>query len=295
MDFRENGRAIGAMMLAMAGFILNDTMVKLTSDSLPLGQIIFVRGLISGALLAIACAATGVLRAVPRVIHPSVCLRTIGEVTATLLYLTALFQLPLANATAILQSLPLVVTAGAALFFRDAVGWRRWTAILVGFAGVVLIVRPGLAGFNSFSLFALAGVLFMALRDLATRRIPTAIPTLAVALATTAAVTLMGGTMTLVKGWVPMTAGSWLYLTVAAGFIMVGYVFIIAAMRAGDISVVAPFRYSIVLWAIVLGFLVWGDIPDAMTIAGTLVVVLTGIYTFFRERRLRHAGPVRDS
>jgi len=290
MDVRDNGRAIGAMLLAMAGFILNDTMVKLTSDALPLGQIIFIRGLISGSLMFVACYLTGALRAVPKVFHFSVGMRTVGEVSATVLYLTALFQLPIANATAILQSLPLVVTAGAALVFRDAVGWRRWTAILVGFGGVLLIVRPGLAGFNSFSLFALAGVMFMALRDLATRRIPQNIPTLAVALATTAAVTLLGGAMTLYEGWVPMTATSWMYLTFAAAFIMVGYIFIIAAMRSGDISVVAPFRYSIVLWAILLGLVVWGDIPDVMTLAGTVVVVLTGIYTFLRERRLKAAA-----
>ncbi|MBO6758848.1 MAG: DMT family transporter [Roseibium sp.] len=290
MQFRENGRAIGAMMLAMAGFILNDTMVKLASDSLPLGQIILVRGLIGTVLMAFACQVTGVFKEISTLWRGAVAWRMVGEVAATVFYLTALIRLPIANATAILQALPLVVTAGAAVVFRDRVGWRRWTAIAVGFSGVLLIVRPGLEGFNVYALFAVAGMLFMALRDLATRGLPKETPTLGVALLTTMAVSVLGAVLTGVQGWQPMDLRAWVFLTLAAVFIMVGYIFIIAALRSGDIAVVAPFRYSIVLWALVLGYIVWGDVPDLLTVLGILVIVGTGIYTFFREQRLARNG-----
>lgn len=282
----ENGRAIAAMLAAMAGFILNDTLVKLTSDGLALGQIIFVRGLICIGLIVAFGLFTGLFREMHRFRHPAVLVRAGAETAATLFYLSALFQLPIANATAILQSLPLIVTAGAALLLGNHVGWRRWTAIGIGFCGVLMIVRPGLAGFNAYSLLALAGVGCMALRDLATRKLPADVPTLGVALVTFVAVTLLGFGLTVADGWQPITVPVFIHLAGAAVFVMAGYIFIILAMRLGDVAVVAPFRYSIVIWAICIGYLVWGDVPDMMTLAGTAVVVVMGIYAFWREMRL---------
>ena len=146
----ENGRAIAAMLVSMAAFILNDTFVKLASDALPIGQIILVRGLICILLIAVFGYFTGVFKSVPLLFRPAVLVRAVAETASTILYLTALFQLPIANATAILQALPLVVTAGAAVFLRSAVGWRRWCAISVGLGGVLIIVRPGLEVSTSF-------------------------------------------------------------------------------------------------------------------------------------------------
>lgn len=286
MEFRENSRAIAAMMLAMAGFILNDTLVKLTSESLPLGQIILVRGAISIVLLGIVCQVTGVFRQIRVLLHPTVAIRAFAELMATVIYLSALFHMPIANATAILQALPLAVTAAGAVFLKIHVGWRRWLAIAVGFAGVLLIVRPGLEGFDAWALLALAGVGFMALRDLITREIPKTAPTFGVALTTIVAVTVLGLGLTVADGWQPMQPSAYLYLSGAACFVLIGYVFIIIAMRTGDIAVVAPFRYSIILWALALGYLTWGDIPDMLTGVGTVIIVATGIYTFFREQRL---------
>ncbi|EFO30412.1 RhaT family protein [Roseibium sp. TrichSKD4] len=286
MQVSDNSRGIAAMLVAMAGFIFNDAMVKLVSESLPLGQIMMVRGGISVVLLTCLCYVTGVFKNLPVLKHKAVGCRMFGEMSATVLYLPALFQLPIANATAILQALPLVVTAAAAMFFRDPVGWRRWTAILVGFLGVLLIVRPGLSGFSAWSFVALGGVFFMAVRDLATRQLPKETPTLGVALLTMIGVSLLGGAMVLVQGWEPMSLKQLAYLFVASVFIIIGYIFIIAAMRTGEIVVVAPFRYSIVLWAILLGYLFWDEVPDLMTLLGTGVVVLTGVYTFLRERKL---------
>lgn len=270
----------------MAGFILNDTLVKVVSDSLPLGQIILVRGILSIFLITAICHLTGGFGTFGFVRQRHVLLRAAAETLATVLYLTALFHLPIANATAILQALPLMVTAGAAIFLNNRVGWRRWTAIAIGFAGVVVIVRPGLEGFNSFSLFAVAAVCCVAFRDLTTRQVPAHIPTHGVALVSFIAVTSLGAVMTVFEGWVPMSMTDFSILCAASVFVIVGYVSIILAMRMGDIAVVAPFRYSIVLWAILLGYFVWGDIPDRWTVFGTVIVILTGIYTFFRERKL---------
>lgn len=286
MDLMGNGRAITAMLVANAAFIINDSLVKVVADELPLGQIIFLRGVMTALIMAVVCHFTGVFRNWRGLVHPLVLLRTFAEVGSTVLYLTALMQMPIGNITSILQALPLVVTAAAAIFLKAPVGWRRWTAILVGFCGVVLIVRPGLEGFNAWSLLALAAVMFMALRDLATRQMPATVPTFGVALATSIGVAVLGGTMSLTEGWAALNVTSLALLLGATGFVTVGYIFIILAMRSGDISVVAPFRYSSVLWALGLGYFIWREVPDLMTVAGTIIVVLTGIYTFLRERRL---------
>ncbi|ADZ71235.1 DMT family transporter [Polymorphum gilvum] len=290
MDFRDNGKAIAAMLLAMAAFIFNDALVKLTYDQLPLGQIILVRSLISLAMIYVVCVVTGATRHFRHLLRPIVAWRTLGEVMATLLYLSALIRMPIANVTAILQVLPLAVTAVAAILFGAPVGWRRWTAIAVGFAGVLLIIRPGLEGFDAWSLLALASLAFIVLRDMSTQRMPSEIQTFGVTLVACVGVSLLGGGLVLIEGWQPMTGKAFLLLCGAATFLLIGYITLIFAMRLGDVAVVAPFRYSIILWAMLMGFVVWGDIPDVLTLAGTAIVVATGIYTFFRERRLAGAA-----
>ncbi|WP_417684358.1 DMT family transporter [Roseibium sp.] len=285
MDLQDNKRAIIAMLVANGAFIINDALVKLVSGSLPLGQIIFLRGLVTIFLIGGVCAATGVFRSFRVLASPKVVIRTLAEVVATLLYLNALTRIPIANATAILQALPLVVTAAAAIFLGAHVGWRRWSAVGVGLIGVLLIVRPGFEGFDAWALLALAGVFSMALRDLVTRQMPREIPTFGVSLATAIGVTVLGGGLMTTQGWEPVGLQELGILFAAAGFVLCGYIFIILAMRSGDISVVAPFRYSAVLWALGLGYAFWGEIPDLMTMAGTSIVVATGIYTFVREHR----------
>lgn len=288
----ENGRAILFMMLAMAGFIVNDSFVKLVSERLPLGEIMFVRGMMALVLVLALAVFNGEVRRFSLLVNRIVGLRVFAEVTATVLYLTALFNMEIANATAILQALPLLVTAGAAVFLGAPVGWRRWTAIAVGFCGVLLIVRPGMEGFNAWALIALASVLFMALRDLATNVLPKSIPTLGVTFATLVGVTVTGIALSLGETWVMPTLPDLTFLAAAALFILIGFVAIINAMRIGDISLVAPFRYSIIVWAIIIGFVVWGDVPDLPTLAGIAIVVATGLYSLMRERKkLNAAGP----
>ncbi|TIT64176.1 MAG: DMT family transporter, partial [Mesorhizobium sp.] len=212
-------------------------------------------------------------------------MRVAGEAGATVSFLVALAHLPIANVSAVLQALPLAVTMGAALFFNEGVGWRRWLAIAVGFAGVLVIVRPGFEGFSVYSLLALTSVACCAVRDLATRRIPQAIPTLLVSTATALAMTVLGAALLApMGGWTPMSGKATALLALAAVLVLIGYQFIIMAMRSGDISFIAPFRYTALLWSILLGLVIFGDVPDLPMIVGAAIIVGSGLYALYRER-----------
>ncbi|MCZ4279685.1 DMT family transporter [Kiloniella laminariae] len=284
----NNFRGAMMMVISQAAFVCNDAIMKLVSADLSLFQTIFLRGLFTTLLLGILVWYQGVkLSAVTKGDHRILSLRLVGEVGATLCYLTALFNMPIANSTAILQALPLAVTLGAALFLGEAVGWRRYSAILIGFCGVLIIVRPGAEGFNAYSFWALASVVFIVARDLATKRIASGIPSSLVALLTSIGLTITTGVLLPFSGWRPVELQSVAYLTGAGVFLVLGYLTVISAMRTGEISFVSPFRYTILIWAILLGLFVFGDVPDSWTLIGSFIVVATGIYTFYRERRLQ--------
>jgi drug/metabolite transporter (DMT)-like permease len=286
--FRENVRGIIGISAANFLFLINDTMIKLASAELGLGQILFLRGLFAALLLVPIAFAAGVMRHIPLLRDWSLFWRTVAEVVSAILFILALFNMPIGNINAILQVVPLMVTAGAALLFGERVGWRRWSAIGVGFLGVMIVIRPGLAGFDAWSLVALASMLFITLRDLATRTMARGIPVLLVALVTAIVVCLTGPAFSLAAGetWVMPSTHALLLIGGAAVFLIGGYLFAVDFMRHGDIAVVAPFRYIVVLWAIVVGYIVWHEIPDLPMIIGTALVIASGIYTIHRERRM---------
>jgi len=160
---------------------------------------------------------------------------------------------------------------------------------------VLIIVRPGLAGFSQYSLFALVSVAFCTLRDLATRRIPAKIPSLFITLLTTVTVTSAGGVILVpLGGWSPPSSAALGLQALAAVLIVIGYQCIISALRTGEISSVAPFRYSALLWAMMLGYVVFGDVPDAMMVTGAAIIVASGLYAFYRER-IRHRALAAES
>lgn len=275
------------MSASMAAFVFNDTTMKLVAEHMTLFQALFLRGIFTTVLLvSIAAYKRAIIWSIPRRDRMVITCRLIGEIGGTCCYLNALFHMPIANATAILQVLPLAVTLAGALFLREAVGWRRYLAISVGFAGVIMIVRPGSSGFNEFSIWAIAAVLFVVLRDLSTRRLSPAVPSLFVALLTSIAVTVVGGILSVTEEWRPITTHGVSLLALAASFIIFGYLFSVMAMRTGEIAFTSPFRYTILIWAIFLGIIVFGDIPDGWTIMGSVIIVGSGVYTFYRERAL---------
>jgi drug/metabolite transporter (DMT)-like permease len=288
-DAAGNVRAIVAMVASQAVFTVNDALMKLAAREMPGPEAIFIRGVASILLAGLACWWLGAFAGLPALLAQGrlVVVRNVGEVGATLLYLTALFNMPIADATAILQVVPLAITAGAALFLGEPVGWRRWLATAVGFAGVLIVIRPGTAAFNPWSLVALAAVGAVAMRDLATRRIARGVPTILLTFASSIVVSASALPLALVGDWHVPGAHGLMLAGGASAFVLAGYFLVIEAMRYGEVAVVSPFRYSVIVWAILAGVWIFGDAPDATAIVGTAIVIAAGLYTFFRERRLR--------
>ena len=288
----DNLRGALFMTAAMLAFLSNDSFMKAMSDQLPLLQAITVRGLGTTVLLLILTGFTGGLRLdLSRRDWALVGLRTVTEAAAAYFFIAALFHMPIANATAILQALPLAVTLAGALFLREPVGWRRLAAIVIGFAGVLLIVQPGPEGFNVYAIHALISVAAVTVRDLATRRLSPGVPSMTVAVVTAAGVTAFAGLGSLGQGWVAMDGGLALQMCGAVGFVILGYLFSIRTMRTGEIAFVAPFRYTSLLFSLIAGILVFGEWPTATMLAGSAVVVATGLFTLYRETRVKRPDP----
>lgn len=291
MPLSDNLRGALYMNVAMAAFTLNDAAMKAALQDLPLWQAIAMRGLVTlGPLLLVAHLSGGIRLSMGPKDRGVVAIRCFAEVASTLLFLAALVHMPIANLSAILQALPLAVTLAAAVFFGERVGWRRMSAILVGFAGVLIIIRPGPSGFDIWSLMGLASMAFVVLRDLSTRKLSRAVPSATVAILASVAVTVTALALTPLTGWVMPTGRDILLILAAATCLVAGYNFAVMVMRVGDVGFVAPFRYTSLLWAIVLGWLVFGTLPDALTLFGAALVVGSGIFTLVRERRLAKAS-----
>ncbi|WP_438974730.1 DMT family transporter [Roseicyclus sp.] len=279
------------MTLSMAAFTLNDACVKLVAETVPLFQVIFLRGLGTTILLAIFVQMTTGLRpSWPRRDRPLIAGRTLAEIAAMVTFTLALTNMAIANATAILAALPLVVTLGAALVFGDKVGWRRLSAICIGFVGVLLIVQPGTDGFNIWSLLVLLSVLVITARDLFTRAFSPAVPTMTVAVLTAGAVCLVGGVLSLFTPWVALDLREAALIAAAAVLIIGGYVFGIMVMRVGEVGFVSPFRYTSLIFALLLGLVVFDEFPNALALIGGVIVVSTGIFTLLRERMVARAS-----
>lgn len=287
----ENLRGAALMVLAMLLFAVEDMLIKLLAVDLPIGQILGMLGVGSAFLLALVLLQQREALFTSAMLTPAIMLRAFGELVGTIGFVTAIALIPLSTASAILQATPLFVTLGAALFLRESVGWRRWTAILVGFAGVLLIIRPGLDGFSWLSLFAVQGVIGLGIRDLATRRVPPQTSSLQLSfwaflvLIPAAALMMWFNETALIT---PPTS-TLLYLGAALLIGIFAYYCIVAAMRVGEISFVTPFRYSRILFALVIGVGVFGERPDTLTLVGAAIIVASGLYTLWRERHARGA------
>ncbi|MCK0096823.1 DMT family transporter [Yoonia sp. F2084L] len=284
----DNIRGALFMVCAMCAYTFNDAFMKALSDEIPLFQAIFLRGVGAVIFLAIMCRMLGQLRfRFPRRDWGLLLLRTAGEVGGTFFFLTALFNMPIANVSAILQVLPLSVSLAAALILGEALGWRRLTAIFVGFVGVLLIIQPGGADFSSYSIYALGAVACATMRDIAMRRMSHDVPAVFVGLIAAVGVMGLGAGGSLFTSWEPLTRTSGLQLAGAMTFMIFAYIASANAMRFGEIGFVAPFRYTSLLVALILGVIVFGEWPNALALAGGAVVVVTGLFTLYRETKLK--------
>ena len=277
------------MVLAMLGFAVEDMMIKVISATLPIGQIIGLLGLGGALVFGSICKAQGLRLWDPQLLTLTIVFRNVAELIGTLGFVTAIALTPISTASAILQATPLIVTFGAAMFFGETVGWRRWSAIAVGFFGVMLIIRPGTEGFNQLSIITLIGVFGLAMRDLATRSVPK--ETSSMQLSFLAFLTLVPTALILTwafgTSWVMPSPKIWSMLGASIIVAVCAYYAVVAAMRVGEISFVTPFRYTRLVFALFFGVLVFGERPDFLTLIGSAIIVASGIYTVWRERRLK--------
>ncbi|PCD75849.1 DMT family transporter [Pseudothioclava arenosa] len=285
----ENVRGSLLMVLAMAGFALEDMFVKSLSERLPVGEVLALLGA-GGAMLYASLAIYRRERLISGdLLRGAVIGRNLTELIGTMAFVCAIAFTPLAQASAILQATPLAVTLGAALFLGEQVGWRRWSAIVVGFIGVLIVIRPGTEGFSVLSLLAVAAVIGLAARDVITRRVPKTISSLQLATYGFASVVPAGFFLMWLRGngFVAPAAMDWAQIGGAILFGTGGYYALIAAMRIGEVSVITPFRYTRLLFALVIGWLVFSEPVDQATLWGGAVIVASGLYTLWRQARAR--------
>ncbi|MFQ1702682.1 DMT family transporter [Loktanella agnita] len=292
----DNIRGALLMMGAMCAYTVNDAFMKALLDDVPFFQAVLIRGIGAVICLTLMCRVMGQLRFDLSLRDwVLIILRTLGEMGGTFFFLTALLHMPIANVSAILQVLPLSVSLAAAVFLGAPLGWRRMTAIGIGFAGVLLIIQPGGQDFSIFSLYALGAVACVTLRDVIVRRMSANVPAVFIALVAAVGVTLLGAVGSLFNDFAPMRTGAALQLAGATAFLVVGYVLSVMTMRVGEIAFVAPFRYASLIVALSLGIVVFGEWPDAAMLAGASIVVATGLFTLYREAQLRiRVRPVPD-
>jgi drug/metabolite transporter (DMT)-like permease len=285
-DDRASHNRIGIawMILGMSAFIGNDAIMKAVGERLPAAQMIVVRGAMAIALMLLVAARMGALDRIRDVARGWVLLRASCEGVGTVLYLAALFHLPLANITAINLSSPLFIVVLAKVFLQERVDLARWLAIALGFAGVLLVVQPATDGFNVYAWMCLLATLIYAFRDLLTRKISSATPSILVTLATAGVVWLMAAVVMAFQGWMPMQGRELGWLSLSSLLVSTGYYALIAAMRHGEMTVIAPFRYVGLLWAVLLGYFVWGTLPNAMGWCGIALLIGAGLYMVRQQR-----------
>jgi drug/metabolite transporter (DMT)-like permease len=275
------------MLVAMLFFIGSDTLLKVVSTAYPPSQIMAVRGVFAACFALALVAMWGEGSRLRSSVSPVVALRSACEAMVAFLFLTSLAKLPIATITTIGQAAPIILTLMVVILGIERVGPRRWSAIVVGFIGVLLVIRPSPAGFDAYALVALASAVLVAARDLVTRFISREVPSTVVTLSTTVTVALAGFLFGLGEDWQPVFRVETLYLVASALLVTLGSLAIVIAFRDTDLSVVGPFRYSIIVLAIVAGYMVFGELPDGMAVAGIVLIVGSGIYTIHREQARR--------
>jgi len=286
-----NTRAILLMTAAMACFAASDAFINRASETIPTGQLFAVTCLLSFAVFYVVMLKNGDALFTRMLFNKAVMIRTAGEVFGSLGYVMALTLIPLTTASAMLQAQPLAVTLAAAFFLGERVGARRWTAVAVGFFGVILIIRPGATEFDPNILWTLLGVIGLTARDLGTRMLPNDVSTPFVSAWALIFLTLLGVAITPLTGaWQPIDGGKIGWLLGISVLVAMAFFFINGALRIGEISAIAPFRYTRMVFALAIAMLFLGERPDVLTWVGITLIVGSGIYAFLRERHIARAA-----
>jgi drug/metabolite transporter (DMT)-like permease len=275
---RADQRGVALMCAAMGCFVVNDAMMKWAGQHLPFGQLVFTRGVFAMVWIWLATLWLAQPLTLRSFRDRKVWWRSVIEAAGSAAFILSLMHLPLANATAINMAVPLVITCMAALWLKVAVTARQAVAVVVGFAGVMLVIQPATSGFTAYAWLCLAATLCHAMRDLITRGVDRDVPSLHITFSGALAVTLVAGAVMAFQGHVSPSAVTLAVLVGASMFLSLGYYCVIACMRTGDVAVVTPFRYSGLLFAVVLGWALWGTLPNAMAWCGIALLVASGVY-----------------
>ncbi|MBT8459215.1 MAG: DMT family transporter [Boseongicola sp.] len=289
-----NTRAILLMTAAMACFAVSDAFINVASKSIPTGQLFAVTCALSMIAFLVVMLKSGDRFFSRMLFNKAVIIRTSGEVFGSLGYVMALTLIPLTTASAVLQAQPLVVTLAAAFFLGERVGPRRWAAVLLGFFGVILIIRPGTDAFDPNILWTLLGILGLTARDLGTRILPKDVSTPFVSAWALLFLCILGLILTPFTGsWKPIDAGNIAPVAGISIFVVFAFIFVNGALRVGEVSAIAPFRYTRMVFAILIATLFLGERPDPLTLLGIVLIVGSGIYAFLRERQIAKAARAR--
>lgn len=281
-----NTLGILAMMGAMAAFAFGDALMKLSTEQMPAGESIFLRGIMAATMIWTVAIRSGAINHIGMLANRYMPYRTAGDMGGTFLFIPALPYMPLAEAAAILQTNPLAVTAAAAVFLGEKVGWRRWSATAIGFLGALLIIQPGSSSFTWASISIVACVASAVTRDIATRKLIGVPNVLITATAVTA--TLIASTaFAAFETWRLPGVWDFVRLSAAAVLMLGGQMLVVTSIRSGDVSAVVPFRYSAMLWTLLLSAVIWRYVPNFTTMLGIVIVAGAGLYTFFREQTLK--------
>jgi drug/metabolite transporter (DMT)-like permease len=282
----DNARGILWMSASVVVFIFNDALIKLAAETMPAVQVIGLRGVFATLWCFLVLLSTGGWRQMRGIAHPAVFMRGILEAAAALTYLVALSNTQFAIATAVNLSTPFFLTVLAVVILKEAVRWRRWSAIVVGFAGVLMVIQPKPDDLNAWTWVVVASSLLGALRDILGRYVPAYVPTTVMSFWSAAAVALIGLGFTFIEGWHPLSMRGLMLLVAASLLLAAGYQFLMLALRSStEFAVLGSLRYASVLWALVIGYVVWGNVPNELALAGIVVIIASGLYILRRQRQ----------
>jgi drug/metabolite transporter (DMT)-like permease len=289
----ENLRGILFMVVAMGAFAVEDALIKSTTQTIPTAQLALSVGSMGTVALLILCRIIRVPLLNAALLHPAVIARNLADIVGVVFFISALALAPLTTLAALIQVTPLALTFCAALLLGEHVGWRRWTAVFVGFAGMLLIIKPGSDAFDSTTLLAVGAVVCLTARDLATRFVPKDMHNLQ--LTTYGFSTMIPAGLVLwpfAEATVSPTGLQWSVLAIISTLGLIGYYAVTAAMRLGEVSVISPFRYTRLILAMIIGLVFFNETPDTITWIGAGMIVTAGLYLLYREAVQRRTQTV---
>jgi drug/metabolite transporter (DMT)-like permease len=292
MALSQNLRGIGAILVATGSFVANDTCMKLALSDAPPFQVLVMRGIAACLWVLPVIYAMGLIRELPKAFHPWVVLRSVSELLAILCFITALNAMPIADVTAIAQISPFIVLLGMWVFFGEKVGGLRLALVGLGITGALMVAQPGGVASSPFAIFGFLTAVGAAFRDILSRKVPPRTPALAVTFSTLLIVMLGALALSLLfeTQVQPTFRHGWL-MFIAGFFLMCGHSFVFMAYRMSPARVVAPFNYAFMIWAVLSGLIVFGDVPNTLAIGGMALIMLAGLAVVFLEGRTRQGAP----